>query len=94
LGNLLGSQIDSVEVFSGVMKPMIAEPKYLSTVGKAINPFIYYRTSNIYVFPYKMSYEKLINLIGGRIVSRNRKTNGNSVLGLIGDQSNDFIVDI
>lgn len=49
--NLAGSTVDSIEVFSGVLKPTISQPKFLSSINKSFPPFTYYRTTNIYILP-------------------------------------------
>lgn len=54
-GSFAGATVDSIEVFSGILKPTAMEPKFLATISKASTPFNYYRTSSIYVFPYRIT---------------------------------------
>lgn len=64
LPSFVGAKVESIEIFNGVIKPSIMEPKLLALSNKATTPFSYYRTSSIYVFPYRISVEKFLNIIG------------------------------
>lgn len=55
LENFVGAQVNSIEVFNGLVKPSSMEPKFLASTIKAVSPFTYYRTSGIYVFPYRIT---------------------------------------
>lgn len=72
------------------------EPKILASSSKAGNPFNFYRTSSIFIYPHRINMDKLMSIIGikGKC-KKNAKPIGNGeILGTLGEQSDDFIADI
>ena len=72
------------------------EPKILASSCKAGNPFNFYRTSSIFIYPHRITIDKFMNIIGikGKCKKNKKVINNEEILGSLGEQSDDFIADI